>query len=201
MKTAIIGLGKMGMQISERWVRAGHEVVAYDTRPEVILAAVAHGAKSASSRQAVVDEFGLAQAVIWLMIPASAVAAELGEWLEVLRPGDIVIDGGNSDFLDTVKHSATAASKKIDLVDVGTSGGVLGIENGFSMMAGGAKEAFDAAEPLLQALAKPYGGYHYFGKSGAGHFVKMVHNGVEYGMMESLAEGYNVLKYGPYADL
>ncbi|MGH7195255.1 MAG: NADP-dependent phosphogluconate dehydrogenase [Candidatus Saccharimonadales bacterium] len=201
MKAAIVGLGKMGMQISERWVRAGNEVIAYDRRPEVVQSAVQHGAKSASSRQNVVEQFGDDKAVIWLMIPAGAVAAELNEWLKVLRPGDIVLDGGNSDFRDTVKHAKLAGSKKVDLVDVGTSGGVLGVENGFSMMAGGEQKAFATVEPLLQALAKPYGGYHYFGKSGAGHFVKMVHNGIEYGIMESLAEGYSVLKKGPYKDL
>jgi 6-phosphogluconate dehydrogenase len=198
MKAAIIGLGKMGMQISERWARAGHDVIAYDTRPEVTHAAVSHGAAAASSRKNVVEQFGDKQAVVWLMIPAGVVKDELGEWLKVLKPGDIVIDGGNSNFNDTVKHHELTASKEIDLVDVGTSGGVLGVENGFSMMVGGEEKAYKVVEPLLQALAKPYGGYHYFGASGAGHFVKMVHNGIEYGIMESLAEGYDVLKKSPY---
>ena len=135
------------------------------------------------------------------MIPAEVVDQELDAWLVLVPKGSILIDGGNSDFRLTKKRSELVASKGSTLLDVGTSGGVWGYKNGFSMMAGGDQDSFKIIEPVLKTLAQPSGAYDYFGPSGSGHYVKMVHNAIEYGMMESLAEGYRMLKEGAYKDL
>lgn len=201
MKVAIVGLGKMGMQIADRFLEHGHQVVAIDPNPDTVKLAVEKGANGASDRSDAVSQFGDDQAVVWLMIPAAIVQSELAEWLKVLPAGSIVIDGGNSDFRNTKKHYEAAKSSGVSLVDVGTSGGILGIKNGFSMMVGGDKEAYETIEPLLKSLAPPSGGYRYFGQPGAGHYVKMVHNAIEYGVMESLAEGYRMLAEGSYQNL
>lgn len=201
MKIAIAGLGRMGMQISRKLSEAGHEVWAHNRSPDKVQEAVSYGAKAALTKESVVEAFKGEQAVVWLMIPADVIDSELEIWLKLLPEGSIIIDGGNSDFRLTKKRSDLVSSKGSILLDVGTSGGVWGYQNGFSMMAGGDAEAFKAAEPALQALAKPEGAYHHFGPSGSGHFVKMVHNAIEYGMMESLAEGYRMLKDGPYKEL
>jgi 6-phosphogluconate dehydrogenase len=129
------------------------------------------------------------------------VAAEIAKLAEALPAGALVVDGGNSNFNDTLAHAETLKAKNIELVDVGTSGGIWGRERGFSLMVGGEAAAVERIKPLLDALAKPHGSWHHFGKGGAGHFVKMVHNGVEYGLMQSFAEGYRLLKEGPYAGL
>lgn len=198
MKVAVVGLGKMGMQIVERFLEHNHEVIAIDPEPDAVKAAVSKGATGAKSRAEAAESFDGQSAVVWLMIPSNVVDSELAEWLKVLPSTSIVIDGGNSDFRLTKKRYETAREKGIELIDVGTSGGILGIKNGFSMMVGGEQEAFSKIEPLLESLAVPRGGYHYFGPSGAGHYVKMVHNAIEYGVMESLAEGYRMLREGPY---
>jgi 6-phosphogluconate dehydrogenase len=136
------------------------------------------------------------------MLPADIVDAQVDEWLELLPANSIIIDGGNSNFRLTQKLNEAVKAKGCRLIDVGTSGGIWGYQNGFSMMVGGDdRAAFEAIEPALQTLAAPEGAYHYFGPSGSGHFVKMTHNAIEYGMMESLAEGYRVLKEGPYEGL
>jgi 6-phosphogluconate dehydrogenase len=145
--------------------------------------------------------FGEEQVVIWLMVPAEAVDQELDEWLKILPKKSILIDGGNSDFRLTKKRAEKVAGSGSILMDIGTSGGVWGYENGFSMMAGGDVETFKIIEPILKTLEKPNGAYHHFGESGSGHYVKMTHNAIEYGMMESLAEGYRLLKEGPYKNL
>lgn len=201
MKIAITGLGKMGMQILERFVDDKQEVVANNRSPEKIDQAVSYGAKGAYSKEDVVKSFEGEQVVLWVMIPAEAVDQDLDDWAKLLKSGDIIIDGGNSDFRLTKQRSERLKSQGIILMDVGTSGGILGLKNGFSMMAGGDESTFKIIEPALKSLSSPHGGYKYFGESGSGHFVKMVHNGIEYGMMESLAEGYRVLKEGPYKNL
>jgi 6-phosphogluconate dehydrogenase len=134
-------------------------------------------------------------------LPAEVVDSELEKWLELAPAGSIFIDGGNSDFRLTQKRAETVASKGSTLLDVGTSGGVWGYKNGFSMMAGGDDSAFKTIEEILKTLAAPNGAYQYFEGPGSGHFVKMVHNAIEYGMMESLAEGYRILKEGPYKNI
>ena len=212
MKVGFIGLGKMGSQMVERLLAAGHEVVVSDHHQENIDAAVAHGALAATSSAELVQKLATLAAgggvqasdaesdstaplVIWLMIAARAVGDELATLLPLLPAGSIVVDGGNSDFRDTRRHAETCAAAGMSLVDVGTSGGILGLEHGFSIMVGGDERAFKTIEPLIQALAQS-DGYGYFGPSGAGHYVKMIHNAIEYGVMEAYAEGYNLLKNG-----
>jgi 6-phosphogluconate dehydrogenase len=201
MKIAIHGLGKMGMQIAEKLTREGHEVIAHNRSPEPIATAAAFGAIPAHTKTEVMSAFGQDQAIVWLMVPADVVESELTAWLELLPEGSILVDGGNSDFRNTKQHAALTINHKVTLVDVGTSGGILGLANGFSMMVGGQEADATVLTPILDTLAKPHGGWHYFGPSGSGHFVKMVHNAIEYGMMESLAEGYRVLQEGPYQNL
>ncbi len=201
MKIAIQGLGRMGMQIAERLVLEGHTVIAHNRSPEPLQTAADFGAIAAPTKHDVLHAFEQEQPVIWIMLPAEIVEEHIREWLELLPHGSLIIDGGNSDFRNTQKHAEIIAAAGSDFVDVGTSGGILGLENGFSMMVGGDEAGFKTLEPALASLAKPHGGYHYFGPSGAGHYVKMVHNAIEYGMMESLAEGYRMLKEGAYENL
>jgi 6-phosphogluconate dehydrogenase len=201
MKIAVHGLGRMGMQIARKLAEGGHEVIAHNRSPEPIEEANGYGAQGAKTKQDVMDTFGDEQLVLWLMIPADVVDDELNAWLEVAPKGSLIIDGGNSDYRLTKKRAELVSGKGSTLLDVGTSGGVWGYDNGFSMMAGGELKEFSKIEPILKTLSEPSGGYEYFGESGSGHFVKMVHNAIEYGMMESLAEGYRVLKEGPYKEI
>lgn len=202
MKIAIHGLGRMGMQIARKLAEADHQVIAHNRSPEPIDEAAGYGAIPAKTKQDVLDAFGSDQVVLWLMLPADVVDDQLEEWLHILPEGGVIIDGGNSDFRLTKQRNQTVAAKGHQWFDVGTSGGVWGYQNGFSMMVGGdSTESFGTLEPALKTLAAPEGAYHHFGPSGSGHFVKMVHNAIEYGMMESLAEGYRVLKEGPYSGL
>lgn len=202
MKIAIQGLGRMGMQIARKLAEDGHTVIAFNRSPEPIQEAVGYGATGAHTKAEVAAAFGDEQAVIWIMLPAAIVDAQVDEWFEVLPQGSIIIDGGNSDFRMTKKLNEHVKELGGSLVDVGTSGGVWGYQNGFSMMVGGDNDAsITALEPALKSLAAPEGAYHHFGASGSGHFVKMTHNAIEYGMMESLAEGYRVLCEGPYPAL
>lgn len=189
------------MQIARKLAENQHEVIAHNRSRDPIDVAVTYGVTAAYTKEDVVKAFGHDQFVVWLMVPAEVVDAELEAWLKLLPKGSVIIDGGNSKFKDTQKRAAMVAEKGLELVDVGTSGGVWGYQNGFSMMVGGAQKAVKAVEPALKSLALPTGAYHYFGPSGSGHYVKMVHNSIEYGMMESLAEGYRMLKEGPYKNL
>jgi 6-phosphogluconate dehydrogenase len=192
----------MGMQIARKLAEDGHTVIAHNRSPEPINEAAGYGALPAPTKANVIEAFGDSQPVLWIMLPANVVDAEVAEWLRLLPQDSIIIDGGNSDFRLTQKLNKVVKTAGSALVDVGTSGGVWGYQNGFSMMAGADSEAaFQVVEPALQSLAKPEGAYHYFGPSGSGHFVKMTHNAIEYGMMEALAEGYHMLKQGPYKQL
>jgi 6-phosphogluconate dehydrogenase len=202
MKIAIQGLGRMGMQISRKLSENGHEVIAHNRSHEPIDEAVSYGAKGAFTKQEVMEAFGSDRVVLWIMLPAAIVDDQVDEWLDLIPENSIIIDGGNSDYRLTKKLNEKISGRGSKLIDVGTSGGVWGYQNGFSMMVGGDdKAAFSDLEPALKTLAAPEGAYYHFGPSGSGHFVKMTHNAVEYGMMESLAEGYRVLKEGPYKDL
>jgi len=201
MKIAVSGLGKMGIQIAKMLSASNHEVFAHDISLDQRKLAVAAGLKVYDDPVELVHAFGTDRVVIWMMIPASVVSEAMDTWLNILEPGDLLIDGGNSDYRQTIIHSTKASSMQINFIDVGTSGGILGMENGFSMMVGGNQETFKFIEPVLRALSLPNGTYKYFGTNGAGHFVKMVHNAVEYGVMESLAEGYRLLKDGPYKNV
>jgi len=199
MKIGLVGLGKMGSQMVTRLVGAGHEIVATDTNQAAVELAVRQGATAATDREALVDALD-APAVVWLMIPAAFVQAEIEALTELLPKGSIIIDGGNSDYRLTQKRAATCQQAGLELVDVGTSGGLLGAEQGFSMMIGGDATAVNTVMPIIQALAQP-NGYQHVGPHGAGHFTKMVHNAIEYGVMEAYAEGYRLLREADYPNL
>lgn len=201
MKVAVAGLGRMGMQIARKLAENGHEVVAHNRSKEPVDEAVTYGAQAAYSKEDVVKAFDGEQLVLWLMIPADVIEEELDTWLSIVPKGSILIDGGNTDFRNTQKNSEKVAAAGSVLLDCGTSGGVWGYQNGFSMMIGGDEAAFKTIESIFKTLSLPSGAYDHFGPSGAGHYVKMVHNAVEYGMMESLAEGYRILREGPYSSI
>ena len=201
MKIAIAGLGRMGMQIAKKLSEDGHTVIAHNRSPEKVDEAAEHGAIKAYTKQDVANAFEGEPAVVWVMVPADVIKNELLAWLDVLPKGSIIIDGGNTDYRLTRRHAELVKERGSTLLDSGTSGGVWGYERGFSMMIGGDQVSFQATKPVFQTLSLPTGGYQYFGGPGSGHYVKMVHNAIEYGMMESLAEGYRMLKEGPYDDI
>lgn len=201
MKIAVIGLGKMGSQIARKLHEDGFEVIAYTRTKETVDEHKALGMTGAYTKDEVISSFESEKIIIWLMLPSGVMDTELDLWLELVPKESIIIDGGNSDFRLTQKRELNVKKRASFYLDVGTSGGIWGYKNGFAMMAGGDKGAFLIVEPVLKTLAKPEGAYFHFGSSGAGHFVKMTHNAIEYGMMESLAEGYRLLKEGPYENL
>ncbi|NTU53792.1 MAG: decarboxylating 6-phosphogluconate dehydrogenase [Chlorobiaceae bacterium] len=197
MKIGYIGLGKMGFNMVEHLLEIGHEVVAYDVSPEAVAAIGARGAETASSLQHLVDQLDLPR-IVWMMVPAGAVVdAVLGGLAPFLKVGDILVDGGNSRYTDTVIRAGQLAKAGIHLLDVGTSGGLDGARHGACMMAGGDRQAYERIEPLLRELCVE-NGCGYMGASGAGHFVKMVHNGIEYGMMQAIGEGFDLLRASGY---
>jgi 6-phosphogluconate dehydrogenase len=201
MKLIVTGLGRMGSQIAHKLADNGFEVIANNRSKQPIDDAIAYKAVPAYTKEDALKAVNQQKAIIWMMIADEAMEEELDKWLQLVPAGSIIIDGGNSDFRLTKIRAEKTKAKGSSFLDVGTSGGVWGYKNGFSLMAGGDKAAFDAVEPVLKTLAAPGGAYGYFGASGAGHFVKMTHNAIEYGMMESLAEGYRLLKEGPYKDI
>ncbi|MFB6249975.1 MAG: phosphogluconate dehydrogenase (NAD(+)-dependent, decarboxylating) [Salinibacter sp.] len=195
MKLGMIGLGKMGANMSRRLMRDGHEVVGFDLDESAVQELEDDGAEGTTALDDLVDELDPPR-VCWMMVPAGdAVDATLGDLLPLLGEGDIVVDGGNSNYKDTLRRAGRAEGAGIYYVDVGTSGGVWGLEEGYSMMVGGADEAVDQLRPALTTLAPgPDKGWGHMGEAGSGHFVKMVHNGIEYGVMEAYAEGFDILK-------
>lgn len=201
MKIAISGLGRMGGQIARKLHENGHTVVAHNRSAEKVDEAKAYGAIPAYTDQDVVDAFGGDPVVLWIMLPADVIDSKIDEWLQILPKGSVIIDGGNSDYRGDAARAERVNAAGSTLLDIGTSGGVWGLQNGFSMMVGGDQASYDMVVPALDTLAQPRGGHQFFGTNGTGHFVKMVHNAIEYGMMQSLAEGYRVLKEGPYPDL
>ncbi len=201
MKISISGLGRMGMQIARKLVEGGYTVVAHDINTNAVDEAALYGAHKAYTYEDVVTSFIGEQLIIWIMVPSEVVDATLDKWLALIPKGSIIIDGGNSNFKLTKARAMRVHEAGSILLDVGTSGGIWGYKNGFAMMAGGDSASFSIIEPIVKMLSLPEGAYHYFGESGSGHFVKMTHNAIEYGMMESLAEGYQLLKDGPYKNL
>jgi 6-phosphogluconate dehydrogenase len=186
MKIGLIGLGRMGQGIAERLRRNGHEVVGYDQNPAISqVRSLEELAKSLTPPR-----------VVWVMVPAGGpTQATVDELAELLSVGDVLIDGGNSYYKDSMKRATALKHKGISFVDLGVSGGIWGLTEGFSLMAGGEREAYARVEPLLKALApSETTGYGYMGPSGAGHFVKMVHNGIEYGLMQAFAEGFEIME-------
>jgi len=199
MHIGMIGLGRMGMNMARRILEHGCEVAAFNRTPEKTEQLAASGARACFSLEELVQALEQPR-VVWMMLPAGEVVdRHLEAVLELTEPGDVVVDGGNTHYKDDRRRFDTAAEKGVHYVDAGTSGGIWGLKKGFCLMVGGTKEAFDHIEPILAALA-PQGGYLHCGPTGAGHFVKMVHNGIEYGMMQSYAEGFGILEDSPYAE-
>lgn len=200
MKIAMIGLGRMGMNMAKRLLRGSHEVIAYNRSPEKTDALVEEeGAAGAYSLSEVVEKLSQPR-IVWIMLPAGqAVDDHIHQLKDLLSPGDIIIDGGNTYYKDDIRRAKHLAEKNIRYTDVGVSGGIWGLQIGYCMMIGGEKDTFDHIEPMLKTLA-PEDGYLYCGPSGAGHFVKMVHNGIEYGMMQAYGEGFEILEASDYAD-
>lgn len=197
MKIGFVGLGKMGFNMVEHLLELGHEVVAYDVSAEAVAAIAAKGATPAGSLQQLAGELA-APRVAWMMVPAGRpVDAVLDGLAPFLKAGDIVIDGGNSRYTDTVARAAKLRELGIRMLDIGTSGGLDGARHGACMMVGGEREAYEVIEPMVRDLCVP-NGYGYMGASGSGHFVKMVHNGIEYGMMQAIGEGFDLLRASGY---
>ena len=192
MQLAMIGLGRMGGNMSERLLRGGHQVVVWDRAPEAVSKYAAMGATGAGDLTDVVRKLA-GPRIVWIMVPAGKpVDDTIDALLATLTAGDIIIDGGNSNFHDTMRRAERCRAKGIELVDAGTSGGIWGLENGYCLMVGGTKEAVGRCEPIFRTLA-PADGYAHVGPSGSGHYVKMVHNGIEYGMLQAYGEGYEIL--------
>ena len=210
MQLGMIGLGRMGANIVRRLMRDGHTCVIYDVSPDAVSALVAEGATGASTLEDFVGKLDVPRRA-WIMVPAGEITeTTVGALAALLSSGDAIVDGGNSYYRDDIRRAAELAERGIDYLDCGTSGGVFGLERGFCLMVGGPDEAFAALEPIFATLAPGVEaaertpgragepapeerGYLHCGQAGAGHFVKMVHNGIEYGMMAALAEGLNVL--------
>ena len=212
MEIGIVGLGRMGGNIARRLMHAGHRCVVFDANAQAVSGLAHDGAQGADSLSALVGALTGKPRAVWIMLPAGKITGDTAAQLfDLLGEGDIVIDGGNSFYKDDIARAATARARGIDYVDVGTSGGVWGLERGYCMMIGGPKEAVDHLDPIFDALAPGIGdiartpgregkdsraerGYIHAGPTGAGHFVKMVHNGIEYGLMQAYAEGFDILQ-------
>jgi 6-phosphogluconate dehydrogenase len=207
----MIGLGRMGANISRRLMRGGHQIVGFDRNADAARELASDGASAAASLEQVVAQLEVPR-IFWVMLPAGGPTEETVAKIRTLaQPGDVIIDGGNSFFKDDIRRHHECAEKGIHYVDVGTSGGVWGLERGYCLMIGGDKEVVDMLDPIFDTLAPGYGtitrtpgreggddraerGYIHAGPAGAGHFVKMVHNGIEYGLMQAYAEGFDILK-------
>ena len=210
MQLGMIGLGRMGANMVRRLIKGGHQCVVFDRSPDTVKELVKEKAAGAPSLADLVKQLKKPRAV-WLMVPAAVVDQSIADLVQLLEPGDILIDGGNSYYVDDIRRAKELAPKKIHYVDVGTSGGVWGLERGYCMMIGGEKQVVQRLDPIFATLAPGLGdiprtpgrpknkgtaenGYLHCGPNGAGHFVKMVHNGIEYGIMAAYAEGLGVLR-------
>ena len=192
MQLAMIGLGRMGGNMVQRLLQGGHQVVVFDRSADAVKAHVALGAKAAKDLADLGGQLS-GPRVVWVMVPAgAAVESTIEQLLPGLSKGDIIIDGGNSNFKDSIRRAAALKEKGIGFIDAGTSGGVWGLTVGYCLMIGAAPEAFKVCEPIFKTLAPP-DGYAHVGPPGAGHYVKMIHNGIEYGMLQAYAEGYEIL--------
>lgn len=197
MKIGIIGLGKMGGNMARRLLRKGVEVAAYNTSPGKTQDLAREGAQAAFSLEELVARLG-SPARVWLMLPSGQPTEDTVLRLaELLKPGDLLIEGGNSNYKDSVRRAALLKAKGVRFVDAGVSGGIWGLEKGYCIMTGGEQEDFKTIEPLLKALCCEKG-YLHCGAAGSGHFTKMVHNGIEYGMMQAYGEGFELIKASPY---
>jgi 6-phosphogluconate dehydrogenase len=192
----MVGLGKMGANMTTRLIRGGHEVVAFDRSAEAVTAAAGNGATGASSLEDLVRQLGAPRAV-WVMVPAGdPTESTVRALAEVLTSGDTIIDGGNSNYKESMRRAAMVAERGLSFVDAGTSGGIWGLTEGYSLMIGGPDEAVNRLRPIFETLAPAKDkGWGHVGPSGSGHFTKMVHNGIEYGLMQAYAEGFSILKH------
>ena len=194
MELGMIGLGRMGGNMAQRLVISGHRVVTYDRDTDAVTASADFGGEGAGSLEDMVSRLALPRAV-WIMVPAGQPTEDIiDEITQLLSPGDAILDGGNANYKDTMRRGEKLAARAIDFIDVGTSGGIWGLTEGYSLMVGGDETAVKRLEPIFHALApSPDKGYSRVGPIGAGHFTKMVHNGVEYGLMQAYAEGFELL--------
>ena len=198
MQVGMVGLGRMGLNMARRLARGGQEVVAFNRGQEKAQAfAQEEGARAAASLAGLVQSLAPPR-VVWLMLPAPVVEAHVQELAGLLAPGDVLVDGGNSHYQDDLTRAPRLADQGILYLDAGVSGGIWGLAEGYCLMVGGPAPAFALVEPLLAVLAPP-GGYLHTGPVGSGHYVKMVHNGIEYGMMQAYAEGFDLMRSGPFA--
>ncbi len=193
MKIGFVGLGKMGAAMTERLLRRGHAVVAFDVNPAAVAAVGAKGAETASTLKDLAARLEPPRTV-WTMVPAGEPSEEaIWSLAGILSGGDTIVDGGNSHYTDSIRRARALQDHGLTFIDCGTSGGVWGLQEGYCLMIGGEKEAVNRLRPVFEALAPP-GGYAHLGPSGAGHFVKMVHNGIEYGLLQAYAEGFELLE-------
>jgi 6-phosphogluconate dehydrogenase len=197
MHLGFIGLGRMGANMCRRLIKDGHHVVAYNRTPEKTKELAGEGAEAAFTIAELVQKLEKPR-IAWIMVPAGdATEAQIIELLQHLEPGDTIVDGGNTNFHDDVRRHGELAAKGIRYVDAGVSGGVWGLANGFCLMVGGDREAVEPIEPIFRSLA-PVDGYLHTGGPGSGHYVKMIHNGIEYGLMQAYAEGFEILHASDY---
>jgi 6-phosphogluconate dehydrogenase len=192
----MVGLGKMGANMTTRLVRGGHQVIAFDRSPDAVKASVANGATGASSLEDLVKQLS-APREVWVMVPAGdPTESTVRALADILSKGDTIIDGGNSNYKESMRRAAMVGERGLNFVDAGTSGGVWGITEGYSLMIGGPNEAVDRLRPIFETLAPAKDqGWGHVGAVGSGHFTKMIHNGIEYGMMQAYAEGFSILKH------
>jgi 6-phosphogluconate dehydrogenase len=202
MELGMIGLGRMGANMAERLVLGGHRIVGFDLNPETVGKIAEAGVDGATTLDALVAALAPPR-ILWLMVPSgNPVDQTISTLLPMLAPGDIIIDGGNSNYKLGMQRSAMLAEKGINFLDVGTSGGIWGLKEGYCLMIGGDPEIVESLRPIFETLAPaPDRGWGYVGPSGAGHFVKMIHNGIEYGMMQAIAEGFALMKHKTELDL
>jgi len=197
VELAIVGLGRMGGNMARRLHRAGHRVVAFNRSPEKTNEIIAEGLEGVFTPHDVVATL-TAPRIVWIMVPAGdATESTIEEFAALLSPGDTIVDGGNSNFHDSKRRHASLKARGLNFVDAGISGGVWGLQNGYGTMVGGDREAVAPLEPIFLALA-PEGGYIHCGPAGSGHYTKMVHNGIEYGLMQAYAEGFEILHASEY---
>ena len=205
MEIGIIGLGRMGLNMTERWLQAGHRVVAYNRSPGPVAEAVSKGATGAAGLAELVDllEAPAGERALWTMVPAGTVTENMiTQLIPLLSEGDVIVDGGNANYKDSQRRSQMLAAEGLGFMDCGTSGGVWGLVNGYSLMVGGDAAVYQRLEPLFAALAPgPDRGFGLVGPAGAGHFAKMIHNGIEYGMMQAMAEGFEIMAKKSELDL